>query len=205
MSKSGRFGKYGEQKRMARLRESGTRDIKPEAKMRPGSIAHPQPHWKGSSKTRVLIREARPSDAAFIETLSAKAFGQYGPYEKMLPEWFLVGITLTLVAVQGGGRMGFVMLGIINSDPSSVRASELLAIAVEPKAQRRGIGDNLMRHIMKAAAERCVEKIVLHTGVDNLAAQALFEKYGFVGAGHKVKFYPNGQNALMMIRTVDQG
>ncbi|MCF8083739.1 MAG: GNAT family N-acetyltransferase [Deltaproteobacteria bacterium] len=205
MGKSGRFGKYGEHKRMARLRNSGIREMRPGKKMRPGSSADVRPYRRPSSETEVLIREAQPSDAPFIQSLSKKAFGQYGPYEEMLPEWFLAGITLTLVAVQGRVPVGFAMLGIIHSDPLSVRESELVAIAVEPEAHRRGIGDRLMRNMIKAADERCVERMHLHTAVDNLPAQTLFQKYGFSKARHKEKFYPKGQDALMMVRRAEWG
>lgn len=152
---------------------------------------------------QVVIRDALTPDVEFIRTLSQEAFGQYGPYETLLPEWFLAGITLTYVAVQDKAPVGFGMLGIIDRDPSSIRESELLAIAVAPTAQRRGIGTRLMRKMRNAAHARHVENIILHTAMDNLPARKLFEKFGFVGVGHKAGFYPNGQDAMMMAAPVD--
>ena len=92
MGKSGRFGKYGEQKRKERLRQSRTGGMGCGPSGRhPGSDAFPydkRPHRKG----RIVVRPAEVSDAEFIQNLSRKAFRQYGPYEELLPAWFLSGI-----------------------------------------------------------------------------------------------------------------
>jgi len=41
----------------------------------------------------VTIRSAKAEDAGFIQDLSKRVFEQYGPYERVLMEWFVCGRT----------------------------------------------------------------------------------------------------------------
>ncbi|MBW1781563.1 MAG: GNAT family N-acetyltransferase [Deltaproteobacteria bacterium] len=202
MSKSGRYGKYGEKKRTDRLRTARTAHV---------SVLRKKGHKTGdaspvkqtrSRKAPITIRPAEASDADFIRTLSRKAFAQYGPYEDLLPSWFLSGIGVTLVAFMGKRVAGYAMLERIQGVTTSPRVSELLAIAVEPSARNHGVGGRLMAEIMKKSRELLVERLILHTAVDNLPSQALFRKHGLTPCGVKTAFYPEGQSALMMQKDI---
>ena len=202
VGKQGRYGKYGEQKRIARLRDSGVRNMIPKQKDSPQLTSHRLSRKSGGPGTEILIEPADASDAGFIQSLSETVFSPYGPYARLLSEWFLTGLMLTLKAVKKKRPEGFVMLGIIENKPDESRVAELVAVAVEPGWQRMGIGNRLVAAALKTAEERFVEKVILHTAVDNLPAQALFEKQGFIFSCRKENFYPNGQGALMMARSL---
>lgn len=202
MGKSGRFGKYGEVKRKERLKQVPREQAGPgrtEGDSASGSFSRSvEVHPQG----RVSVRSAELSDAAFIRDLSQKAFRQYGPYEELLPDWFLSGVGVAFVGIVKKRTAGYAMLGRIGFPAMRPRVSELLAIAVEPWAQKQGVGDRLMREIIHQARELFVERLVLHTAVDNLAGQAVFRKHGFVTAGVKPGFYPEGQTAVMMQKEI---
>jgi len=203
MGTSGRFGKYGEQKRSDRLRQARNR---PSSGMSLGKRPASDALHRGKQpirKARTDIRPAKVSDAVFIRALSRKAFQQYGPYEDLLLNWFLSGIGATFMALVGKRVAGYVMLERIGGEATSPRVSEVLAIAVEPWARNRGVGDRLMGEIIRKAEERFVESLVLHTAVDNLTGQSLFRKHGFVVYGIERGFYPEGQDALVMQRTTE--
>ena len=203
MGKSGRFGKYGEQKRKERLRQSrtGCMGCGPSGG-HPGADAFPY-NRRQHTKGRIVVRPAEVSDAEFIQNLSRKAFRQYGPYEELLPAWFLSGIGATFVAVLGKRPAGYAMLERIHSEFPSPRVSELLAISVEPWARKRGVGDRLMGEIIRQAKLLFVQRLILHTALDNLPGQALFRKHGFVAAGIEKRFYPEGQDALTMQKEME--
>ncbi|MDZ7699690.1 MAG: N-acetyltransferase [Deltaproteobacteria bacterium] len=205
MSKQGRYGKYGEQKRIARLRDAGTQQQDSHQKADPRISKNLRHHGKGSAKPKIVIQKADRSDVGFIRSLSETVFSPYGPYGNLLPEWFLTGLVVALKAVMRKTPRGFFMLGIMDKGPLRIRRAELVAVAVEPEFQGMGVGDRLMTAGLKMAEERSIEQVILHTGVDNLAAQALFEKHGFVLSGRKEGFYPNGQNALKMTRAMATG
>ena len=198
MGKSGRFGKYGEKKRIDRLRT--TRTAHASVLRKKGRTMSEAVHSKEipSRKDAIVIRPAEASDADFIRILSQKAFQRYGPYEDLLPGWFLSGISVTLIAFMGKRTAGYAMLERIQGKATSPRVSELLAIAVEPSVRRHGVGDRLMRKIIKKSKELLVETLILHTAVDNLPSQAFFRKHGFSPSGVEKEFYPEGQSALTM-------
>ena len=198
MNKHGRFGKYGEKKRIERLRQS--RSVQGQMQMKGISSPRKASHNKdkASSITRVTTRPARPSDVDYIRSLSKKVFHQYGPYEIMLPRWFEAVITVTLLALLGKKPVGFAMFTHPVKTWGFPWACELLAIAVEPERQGHGKGDLLLSEIERMAKDLGIKKMVLHTGVENMPAQKLFRKHGFVPAQIKMDFYPEGQDALMM-------
>jgi [ribosomal protein S18]-alanine N-acetyltransferase len=102
----------------------------------------------------------------------------------------------------GKRPVGYVMLARSQGEGLGPRLSELLAIAVEAGARRWGIGDLLMREMIRKAEELLVKTLILYTAVDNLPAQALFKKHGFAPAGVKKGFYPEGQSALLMQKEI---
>jgi ribosomal-protein-alanine N-acetyltransferase len=156
----------------------------------------------GTLKGQVVIRDASPEDMDYMQALSRKVFGRYGSYEDMLPKWFGAGFTQTLVAQLGKRPIGFAMMGKVQRDFDSPSLVELLAIAIEPELQHRGVGDLLMVRILRKAYEQNVATMVLHTSLDNSSAQKLFIKHGFVPIENKKRFYPMGQDALMMFRHI---
>ena len=177
MGKHGRFGKYGEKKRVERLRQSGNAQGRMQRKgiMPPRETAHHRN--KTSPKTQVTTRRARPSEADYIQNLSKKVFQQYGPYEKMLQRWFEAAITVTVLVLMGKKPVGFAMFTHPVKARVFPRACELLAIAVEPERQRHGTGNFLLSEIERMAKELGIETMVLHTGVENMAGQKLFRKH----------------------------
>lgn len=202
MGKNSRYGKYGEKKKTERLRTARTANVSVLRKKGRAMMEASHSKHTGSRKDQISIRPAEESDADFIRTLSRKAFQRYGPYEDLLPGWFLSGISVTLVAFMGKRVVGYAMLEKIHGKATSPRVSELLAIAVEPSARTHGVGDHLMREIIKTSKELLVERLILHTAVDNLPSQTFFRKHGLTPSGVKKEFYPEGQSALMMHKDI---
>jgi [ribosomal protein S18]-alanine N-acetyltransferase len=150
----------------------------------------------------VSVRIARAGDVGYIRSLSRTAFHEYGPYEETLPNWFMSGITVTLLALIEDCPVGFAMIRRIGRESRLHRLSELLAIAVEPSQRKRGIGDLLVREMQITAQRTGVETLVLHTAVDNLPGRTLFKKHGFISLTTKNGFYPRGQDAVMMYKDI---
>jgi ribosomal protein S18 acetylase RimI-like enzyme len=149
---------------------------------------------------KIKIIPARIKDADFIRRLSKKVFTRYGPYDDTLTDWFMSGFARTVLASTGARFVGFAMLGATLQDHPMSHVYELLAIAVEPEMQKLGIGSRLLKEIERKARELNVETLVLHTSADNTPGRKLFNKHGFVTAETKGKFYPRGQDALMMYK-----
>ena len=199
MSKGGRFGKYGEIKRMSRLRKARTGHSYPTGGGAQSTRGTAFQKKKEPKESNMTIRPAKGSDVAFIQGLSKLVFSRYGPYEDMLSGWLESDITTTLLAFMKKRPVGFAMLGRHPHKGEPLPVAELLAIAVEPTKQKRGVGDFLMSEILGKARELRIEMVVLHTALENGPAQRLFTKHMFTPAGLKKGFYPKGQDALLMI------
>jgi ribosomal protein S18 acetylase RimI-like enzyme len=61
-----------------------------------------------------------------------------------------------------------------------------------------------MKAVESRATELHAQRIVLHTGTDNLAAQALFARSGYTPNEIKQRFYPAGQDAVMMSKEIGE-
>jgi ribosomal protein S18 acetylase RimI-like enzyme len=197
MGTSGRYGKYGETKRLARLRKTGPCFLPAGRGIMP-SRAFEQFGERPFSRTKIKIIPAGIMDSRYIRSLITRVFGIYGPYDDTLTNWFLTGMTFTIMALSGKKNVGFAMLGRSYLGQSAPRVYELLAIAVEPEMHRQGVGGLLMKAIENECGKSQAETLVLHTSVDNLSAQRLFKKFGFSALGTKAGFYPEGQDAILM-------
>lgn len=200
MGNSGRFGKYGESKRLERLRkQKGGPAVSggPHAPLPRGKSRLRQGTMKGD---RIAVRPAKAGDAPFIRRLSRRAFQVYGPYGDTVVRWFASGMTATLIAFNGDIPAGFAIIGPSSEEDRVPHAAELLALAVEPGQRRKGIGKALMGAIETIALQSGVQRILLHTSTDNVLARRLFEGQGYEVEGLKANFYPRGQDALLMCR-----
>jgi ribosomal protein S18 acetylase RimI-like enzyme len=59
-----------------------------------------------------------------------------------------------------------------------------------------------MKDILGRAKNMRMETVLLHTAIENKRARELFEYHGFTALNIKKGFYPNGQQAVMMSRTL---
>jgi ribosomal-protein-alanine N-acetyltransferase len=71
-------------------------------------------------------------------------------------------------------------------------------IAVHPDLRRRGIGELLLLDLIDQARPRGVLRLTLEVRTSNLGAQALYKKYGFTVEGRRLRYYGDGEDALIM-------
>ena len=200
MGNRGRFGKYGENKRFERLRSGRIGAISSSKPIIKSFRSHPVSERSLYQEARVNLRPANNKDIQFIRRLSAKVFNIYGPYEEIIPKWFESDISVTIIALMNRQPAGFAMIGDPSIRYDFQHVSELLAIAVDPKRQRKGIGKLLLGEMDKKAIELNIKRIFLHTAKENLPAQRLFARAGYKPWEIKKGFYPKGQDAIVMFR-----
>ena len=84
--------------------------------------------------------------------------------------------------------------------------AEVLTVAVDPGWRGRGVGRDLMREHVQRAALTGANALFLEVDADNLAAIALYHRFGFVKVGERAGYYrrPDGKpaTALVMRRTL---
>ena len=201
MGKRGRYGKYGEIKRHERLK-AAKRGPLPHAPSEVTARGGESPPRYGLHRSDIAIRAARRSDTDYIVRLSEQAFHVYGPYEGLVSQWLETAPTETYIASLDLRSAGFAMIGQLSPTADRGGVIELLAIAVDAGKRRKGIGAALMKAVENRAVELRSKRVILHTGTDNLAAQALFSRSGYTPCEIKQHFYPAGQDAVMMAKAL---
>ena len=84
--------------------------------------------------------------------------------------------------------------------------AEILTIAVDPAARRRGWGAALVEVAAGVAAETGAEALFLEVAVDNIAAIALYQSSRFAKVGLRKGYYPHpdgAKDAVVMRRALN--
>ncbi|WP_433724942.1 ribosomal protein S18-alanine N-acetyltransferase [Actinoplanes sp. CA-051413] len=98
-----------------------------------------------------------------------------------------------LVAEEDEKVAGYAGLAIVDQQESWVQN-----IAVDRRAQRGGIGRQLLEALLAEAGQR---KVLLEVAVDNAPAQRLYAGYDFEPVGLRRGYYqPSNTDALVMMR-----
>jgi ribosomal-protein-alanine N-acetyltransferase len=73
-------------------------------------------------------------------------------------------------------------------------------LAVHPEWRRRNIGERLLQAMLAKAVALQAISATLEVRVSNLAAQRLYQKFGFVEVGRRKRYYRDGEDALLMTK-----
>ncbi len=155
-----------------------------------------------------MIRRASPDDHAWIRETSSQVYLDFGDYGTIIPAWMAHPGVLTFVEQddESAVRRGFILLGFY--EPPDVKrgdyVADLLAIAVAPDHQRKGIGRTLLDFAVELASQAGrrvpVPELRLTVAHTNEAAQKLFSRAGFVILDANHGNYDGGQRAIRMRR-----
>lgn len=84
--------------------------------------------------------------------------------------------------------------------------AHISTLAVHPARRRRKFGRFLLAHLIQVAAQKGVTHITLEVREGNLAAQRLYQQFGFESRGRLPHYYGDtGENALVMCKTLATG
>lgn len=81
--------------------------------------------------------------------------------------------------------------------------AEIQLVATAEMYRRCGRGAKVLQALTEEAARRGVKRIFLEVRVSNADAQKLYLKHGFVGAYCRSRYYPDGEDALVMKKEID--
>ena len=136
------------------------------------------------------MKESDIEAAHEIETLSFPT-----PWSKFL---FLKDVkenphSIFFVAKEGGKIEGYGGYWIILDEMNIVN------LAVHPLSRRKGIGSRILTEILKTGLQKGGKIATLEVRESNLAAQKLYEKFGFKVIAIRKKYYQDrDENAVVM-------
>ncbi|MGB6298903.1 MAG: ribosomal protein S18-alanine N-acetyltransferase [Rivularia sp. (in: cyanobacteria)] len=82
---------------------------------------------------------------------------------------------------------------------SILEEAHITILAIDSQYHRQGMGAALLYSLIKTARDRHLERATLEVRASNLAAIALYEKFGFKTAGRRRRYYKdNGEDALIL-------
>jgi len=173
-----------------------------------------------------VIRRATLLDHPWLVELGAQAFAMLGDYRAILPAWLAQDNVMAWVTEVDGDRRGFTIIGFFHADqgapdpmgPSGLvrpaasvehNVADLLALAVEPAWQSRGLGRALLEHAVAMAAATAqagrLRELRLCVADDNVIGQRLYRSSGFARVAGDFGAYPGGQRAVRMIYPLRPG
>ncbi|MGE7758730.1 N-acetyltransferase family protein [Peribacillus sp. NPDC097895] len=104
----------------------------------------------------------------------------YDRAREFLRERLTNGESVVFMGVDEGQPVGFVQLYPAFSSVSMMRSWILNDLFVKESARKKGFGEGLLNAAINFARETGAKGVSLETGKDNVNAQKLYEKIGFV-------------------------
>jgi ribosomal-protein-alanine N-acetyltransferase len=107
--------------------------------------------------------------------------------------WARLQRSLGVATSTGGNILGYGGFWLMAGE------AHISTIAVRPEWRRRGIGELLLVAMLERAVELGGDVATLEVRVSNVAAQSLYQKYGFTKVGLRPHYYSDrGEDALIM-------
>jgi ribosomal-protein-alanine N-acetyltransferase len=135
-----------------------------------------------------MIEAAGAEAAELLGALHARAFDK--PWSAAEIAKLMENPAVFALVSRDAQPHGFVMAWAAAGD------SELLTVAVVPKARRRGVGAALVTAAGLVASARGAAAMHLEVAEDNIAARALYAKLGYEDAGRRHAYYAGEGSAV---------
>ena len=98
-----------------------------------------------------------------------------------------------------GGILGYCSYWIVSDE------IHITNIAIHNRYRRRGIGEQLLRFLIKEAIKIGAKLITLELRISNLSAKALYEKLGFIPIAIQKKYYIEPkEDAIVMLLKLEE-
>jgi ribosomal-protein-alanine N-acetyltransferase len=76
--------------------------------------------------------------------------------------------------------------------------ANIMTIAIHPMWQKRGLAARLLSYLIQQAMAQQAEGVTLEVRPSNQAALALYQKFGLVEVGRRLRYYDDGEAALIL-------
>ncbi len=139
------------------------------------------------SRPSYRIRECVEKDLVDVLKIENESFTD--PYDMEIFSQLLRSEPEGFLVADGGGILGYVA--------ASARYGLILSLAISPSHRRKGIGAALLDSVLRYLRGR-TSRVTLQVRVGNSAAIALYRRFSFREEGRLRRYYPDGEDALVM-------
>ena len=142
----------------------------------------------------MLIRDWRYEDILRISELEKEIFSDEAWSYKTLATVFEMPASINVLCEDGGEIAGYGGVTV------AADSADIGNIAVAENYRNGGIGTLILQKLCVRAKEKGAEKVFLEVRVSNSAAMKLYLKCGFVGSYARTRYYPDGEDCLVMVK-----
>ena len=144
----------------------------------------------------MTIRDWRYEDILTISQLEKEIFTSEAWSYKTLATLFEMPTFYGVLCEDGGEIAGYGGITI----PAD--CADIGNIAVAENYRGSGIGTAILQKLCERAKEKGAEKVFLEVRVSNSSALKMYLKNGFVGAYARTRYYPDGEDCLVMVKNL---
>ena len=142
---------------------------------------------------RLQIEPMRGEDISTVLEIEALSFTTTWPANAFVNELNENKLAHYFVGRLDGKVVGYGGIWVILED------SHITTIAVHPDYRSRGLGEQMLTHLLDEAMSRGASWITLEVRESNDVAQRLYRKYGFTNVSVRRAYYSdNNENAVVM-------
>lgn len=139
----------------------------------------------------ILVRKFLPTDLSRVYDIELQSFKD--PYSALfLLELYELYHDSFFVVEKNGLVIGYVISRVVSDK------GHILAIAVDPKHRRKGIGRTLMDVVINYFKEKKVKEVWLEVRASNKAGRGFYRSLNFEEKGILRSYYSDGEAAIVL-------
>lgn len=142
----------------------------------------------------MTIRPWKYEDILRISEIEKECFPREPWTYKMLASSYETETFFGVIAEEGGEIAGYGGVTV------AADTADIDNVAVTESFRRGGAGTAVLCELCKIAKEKGAEKVFLEVRVSNSPAMSLYLKNGFKGAYARTRYYPDGEDCLVMMK-----
>ena len=163
----------------------------------------PEKKEKTATPSWGMSYDIRPLTISQIEEcwrLDQRCFIDGEAYSKETFDYLLTAPeSVSFRAVTSGGVMAGFVIGLVEPD----RTGHVTTVGVAPEHRRRNLAKRLMQQVEEGFRKRNVRLVRLEVRTMNTPAQKLYESLGYTVTQRLPKYYSNGGDGLLMLKSLE--
>ena len=144
----------------------------------------------------MTVRDWKYEDILKISRLEKEIFTEEAWSFKTLATVFEMKNFYGVLCEDGGEIAGYGGVTV------AADSADIGNIAVAENYRGGGIGTALLQKLCEKAKSNGAQKVFLEVRVSNSAAMTLYLKCGFAGAYARTRYYPDGEDCLVMVKNL---
>lgn len=144
----------------------------------------------------MTVRDWKYEDILKISQLEGEVFGGEAWNYKTLATTFDMPTFIGVLCEDEGEIAGYGGVTV------AADSADIGNIAVAENYRGGGIGTAIVKKLCENAAKRGAKKVFLEVRVSNSTAMQMYLKCGFVGTYARTRYYPDGEDCLVMVKNL---